>query len=153
MGCQPGDWRRQDNNPNGFVWVNIHTFSIVPPTPVPRPPQMVQFNKEQNTIACNLYTINKHTHTLTLKVLNFWKFTSYCSLKPLRSGMGEVVPVRTLPAQHPPSPFTVHQLSRLALQELSIEDKLCICDEYLKTPAYRLRLGQLINWIVNFISY
>ena len=27
-------------------------------------------------------------HTLTLKVLNFWKFTSYCSLKPLWSGMG-----------------------------------------------------------------
>ena len=26
---------------------------------------------------------------LTLKVLNFWKFTSYCSLKPLWSGMGE----------------------------------------------------------------
>ena len=25
---------------------------------------------------------------LTLKVLNFWKFTSYCSLKPLWSGMG-----------------------------------------------------------------
>ena len=25
---------------------------------------------------------------LTLTVLNFWKFTSYCSLKPLWSGMG-----------------------------------------------------------------
>ena len=32
---------------------------------------------------------------LTFKVLNFWKFTSYCSLKPLWSGMGEVVPART----------------------------------------------------------
>ena len=30
---------------------------------------------------------------LTLKVLNFWKFTSYCSLKPLWPVMGEVVPV------------------------------------------------------------
>ena len=29
--------------------------------------------------------------TLALKVLNFWKFTSYCSLKPLWSGVGEVV--------------------------------------------------------------
>ena len=54
-------------------------------------------------------------HTLTLKVLNFWKFTSYCSLKPIWSGMGEVVPARTSPTLHPPSPPTVHQLSRLAL--------------------------------------
>ena len=51
---------------------------------------------------------------LTLKVLNFWKFTNYCSLKPLWSGMGEVVPARTSPTLHPPSPSTVHQLSRLA---------------------------------------
>ena len=52
---------------------------------------------------------------LTLKVLNFWKFTSYCSLKPLWSGMGKVVPARTSPTLHPPSPPTVHQLSWLAL--------------------------------------
>ena len=38
---------------------------------------------------------------LTLKVLNFWKFTSYCSLKPLWSSMGEVVPARTSPTLHP----------------------------------------------------
>ena len=50
-----------------------------------------------------------------LKVLNFWKSTSYFSLKPLWSGMGEVVPARTLPTLHPPSPPTVHQLSWLAL--------------------------------------
>ena len=56
-----------------------------------------------------------NTTHLTLKVLNFWKFTSYCSLKPLWSGMGEVVPARTSPTLHPPSPPTVHQLSRLAL--------------------------------------
>ena len=55
---------------------------------------------------------------LTLKVLNFWKCTSYCSLKPLWSGMGEVVPARTSPTLHPPSPRTVHQLLWLALQEL-----------------------------------
>ena len=50
------------------------------------------------------------------KVLIFWKFTlkwtwwisySYCSLKPLWSGMGEVVPARTSPTLHPPSPPTV----------------------------------------------
>ena len=53
---------------------------------------------------------------LALQVLNFWKFTSYCSLKPLWSGMGEVVPARTSPTLHPPSLPTVHQLSRLALR-------------------------------------
>ena len=54
---------------------------------------------------------------LTLKVLNFWKFTTgnYCNLKPLWSGMREVVPARTSPTLHPPSPPTVHQLSWLAL--------------------------------------
>ena len=49
------------------------------------------------------------------KVLNFWKFTwkwsgwisDYCSLKPLWSGMGEVVPARTSLTLHPPSPPTV----------------------------------------------
>ena len=56
-----------------------------------------------------------HYLFLTLEVLNFWKFTSYCSLKPLWSGMGEVVPARTSPTLHPPYPPTVHQLSRLAL--------------------------------------
>ena len=55
---------------------------------------------------------------LTRKVLNFWKFTSYCSLKPLWLGMGEVVPARTSPTLHPPSPPTVHQLSWLALLKL-----------------------------------
>ena len=37
-------------------------------------------------------------------MLNFWKLISYCSLKPLWSGMGEVVPARTSPILHPPSP-------------------------------------------------
>ena len=48
-------------------------------------------------------------------MLNFWIFTSYCSLKPLWSGMWEVAPARTSPILHLPSPPTVHQLSRLAL--------------------------------------
>ena len=56
-----------------------------------------------------LFSINPYS------ALNFWKFTSYCSLKPLWSGMGEVVPARTSPTLHPPSPPTVHQLSWLAL--------------------------------------
>ena len=57
---------------------------------------------------------------LTLKVLNFWTFIetwsgwifdSYWSLKPLCSGMGEVVPARTSPTLPPPSPRTVLSLS------------------------------------------
>ena len=62
-----------------------------------------------------LYPLDHMFYCLTLKVLNFWKFPSYCSLKPLWSGMGEVVPACTAPTLHPPSPPTVHQLSRLAL--------------------------------------
>ena len=34
-------------------------------------------------------------------------------------GMGEVVPARTSPTLHPPSPPTVHHLPRLALYELN----------------------------------
>ena len=34
--------------------------------------------------------------------------------------MGEVVPARTSPTLHPPSPPTMHQLLRLALQELTL---------------------------------
>ena len=66
--------------------------------------------------ACHhVLSIGQRCRVLTLKVLNFWRFTSYCSLKPLWSGMGEVMPARTSPTLHPPSPPTVHQLSRLAL--------------------------------------
>ena len=36
---------------------------------------------------------------------------SYCSLKPLCSGMGEVVPARASPTLLPPSPCTVLSLS------------------------------------------
>ena len=36
---------------------------------------------------------------------------SYCNLKPLCSGMGEVVPARTSPTLLPPSPRTVLSLS------------------------------------------
>ena len=36
-----------------------------------------------------------------------WISDSYCSIKPLCSGMGEVVPARTSPTLLPPSPRTV----------------------------------------------
>ena len=52
------------------------------------------------------HTKRKGLRKLTLKVLYFWKFTSYCNLKPLWSGMGEVVPARTSPTLHPPFPPT-----------------------------------------------
>ena len=76
-------------------------------------------NRFLYSIACtDINSLTQFLTQLTLKVLNFWKFTSYCSLKPLWLGMGEVVPAlpaRTLPTLHPPSPPTMHQLSRLAL--------------------------------------
>ena len=40
-----------------------------------------------------------------------WISDSYCSIKPLCSGMGEVVPARTSPTLLPPSPRTVLSLS------------------------------------------
>ena len=42
---------------------------------------------------------------------NGWISDSYCSLKPLCSGMGEVVLARTSPTLLPPSPRTVLSLS------------------------------------------
>ena len=48
---------------------------------------------------------------------------SYCSLKPLCSGMGEVVPARTSPTLLPPSPRTVLSLSCFkVLQCISCQD-------------------------------
>ena len=38
---------------------------------------------------CGLQVWEESYNVLTLKVLKFWKFTSYCSLKLLWSGMGE----------------------------------------------------------------
>ena len=82
------------------------------------------------------FTVVELSTSLTLKVLFFFEnslrngvggsLDSYCSLKPLWSGMGEVVPART--STNPASPIPshcaviilfrsvpVHQLSWLAL--------------------------------------
>ena len=91
--------------------------------------------------------------SLTPKVLNFWKFTSYCSLKPLWSGMGEVVPARTSPTLHPPSPPTVHQLSQLALLRVNECDQLQITAIHMNVwegesrhcPYY---LYQSMDWVL-----
>ena len=51
---------------------------------------------------------------------------SYCSLKPLCSGMGEVVPARTSPTLLPPSPRTVLSLSCFkVLQCINCRDWHC----------------------------
>ena len=82
-------------------------------------PYSLHFNTHKNMDSTRLiytsFPFSVAVPCLTLKVLNFWKFTSYCSLKPLWSGMGEVVPARTSPTLHPPFPSTVHQLLQLAL--------------------------------------
>ena len=51
---------------------------------------------------------------------------SYCSLKPLCSGMGEVVPARTSPTLLPPSPRTVLSLACFkVLQCINCRDWHC----------------------------
>ena len=63
--------------------------------------------------------------TLTLQGLSAGvsgSLDSYCSLKPLCSGRGEVVPARTSPTLLPPSPCTVLSLScfkSVAVHQLS----------------------------------
>ena len=62
-----------------------------------------------------IWNIGKNNIQLTLKVLNFWKFTSYCSLKTLMVGHWRSSAGSYLADPTSPSPPTVHQLSRLAL--------------------------------------
>ena len=52
-----------------------------------------------------------NTYTSKPSCWNGWISDSCCSLKPLCSGMGEVVPARTSPTLLPPSPRTVLSLS------------------------------------------
>ena len=84
---------------------------------------------------------------LTLKVLNFWKCTSYCSLKPLWSGMGEVVPARTSPTLHPPSPPTVHQLLQLALLRVNFN---FTCFHSRSNNSLHLCMFQRCPWNAHF---
>ena len=64
-------------------------------------------------------SVSYHIHQYSMKVntctakpgcWNGWISDSYCSLKPLWLGMGEVVPARTSPTLLPPSPRTVLSL-------------------------------------------
>ena len=52
-----------------------------------------------------------NTYTARPGCWSGWISDSYCSIKPLCSGMGEVVPARTSPTLLPPSPRTVLSLS------------------------------------------
>ena len=75
---------------------------------------------------------------------NGWISDNYYSLKPLCSGMGEVVPARTSPTLLPPSPRT--ELSCLGLQLVTLHH-ICrlmqwACDVY--TPS-QLCLSLVIN--------
>ena len=58
-----------------------------------------------------LGSVSVNTYTAKPVCWNGWISDSYCSLKPLCSGMGEVVPARTSPTLLPPSPRTVLKLS------------------------------------------
>ena len=67
----------------GYVRVNILTLL----TPRGSQEGMGRWQQEKNmkrrfSVSSSCFLV------LTLTVLNFWKFTSYCSLKPLWSGMG-----------------------------------------------------------------
>ena len=92
-------------------YANVHVYCRRTRVVTCRGPVEANWAKNETVPCCAVYL----SPVLTLTVLNFWKFTSYCNLKPLWSGMGEVVPARTSPTLHPPSPPTVHQLSWLAL--------------------------------------
>ena len=68
--------------------------------------------KLRATIITDTFTITFHTIHLTLTLPGpsagvSISLDSYCSIKPLCLGMGEVVPARTSPTLHPPSPRTV----------------------------------------------
>ena len=85
-----------------------------------------------SAIYCNhiLFRIITHTElTLTLPGPSAGvsgSLDSYCSLKPLCSGMGEVVPARTSPTLLPPSPRTVLSLSCFkVLQCINCRDWHC----------------------------
>ena len=67
-----------------------------------------------------------NTYTAKPVCWNGWISDSYCSLKPLCSGMGEVVPARTSPTLLPPSPRTVLSLSCFkVLQCINCRDWHC----------------------------
>ena len=66
---------------------------------------------------CKVVIVSLNTYTAKPVCWNGWISDSYCSLKPLCSGMGEVVPARTSPTLLPPSPLTVLSLSSFKVSQ------------------------------------
>ena len=85
-------------------------------------------------------------------MLNFWQFTSYNSLKPLWSGMGEVVPARTSPTLHPPSPPTVHQLLSNKSHP-GTDNYFSVCGSCKKMHLFAVSLWCLLSLYVKPIGY
>ena len=87
--------------------------------------------KKHIYIYVHIYLIIFDPHTLTLTLPGpsagvSGSLDSYCSLKPLCSGMGEVVPARTSATLLPPPPRTVLSLSCFkVLQCINCRDWHC----------------------------
>ena len=93
----------------------------------------------------SIYVVYLFIHLfLTLKVLNFWKFTTCCSLRPLWSGMGEVVPARISPTLHPPSPPTASIIVTGTLR-INLTPNSCQCSLLLHYMASRVRFWAVQN--------
>ena len=84
---------------------------------------LIQHNMQY---AESLHEIVVNTYTARPVCWSGWISDSYCSLKPLCSGMGEVVPARTSPTLLPPSPRTVLSFSCFkVLQCINCRDRHC----------------------------
>ena len=95
--------------------------------------QVVHVTEPASTLASHHIHIHKtgvvnniNTYTARPVCWSGWISDSCCSLKPLCSGMGEVVPARTSPTLLPPSPRTVLSLSCFKVSQcISCRDWHC----------------------------
>ena len=84
-------------------------YKIAKYQPATTSKKAMSFKVCASLLFCTFEVIN--TYTARPVWWREWISDSYCSLKPLCSGMGEVVPARTSPTLLPPSPRTVLSLS------------------------------------------
>ena len=67
--------------------------------------------------------------------------------------MGEVVPARISPTLHPPSPPTVHQLSRLALLRVNYPFLTCeIQNMFLVGTSVCVHMRMVLSWYMPSLS-